>query len=66
MAVELPLFSHYGLAATLRERIFAFAASRYMGGSAEDLAQDVLLVLHEKYQGVESLEELESKLESMA
>ena len=44
--------------ARLRERITAFAASRYMGGSAEDLAQDVLLVLHEKYAGVESLEEL--------
>ena len=29
-----------------------------MGGSAEDLAQDVLLVIHEKYPGVDSLEEL--------
>jgi RNA polymerase sigma-70 factor (ECF subfamily) len=44
--------------ALLRERIVAFAASRIARESAEDLAQDVMLLLHEKYPHVESLEEL--------
>jgi RNA polymerase sigma-70 factor (ECF subfamily) len=44
--------------ALLRERIVAFAASRLAGDSAEDLAQEVLIVLHEKYAHVERLEEL--------
>lgn len=42
----------------LRERIVAFAASRMQGQSAEDLAQDVLMVLHDKYSHVERLDEL--------
>jgi len=47
----------------LRERILAFAASRMMRGSggavtAEDIAQETLLVLEEKYSHVEALEEL--------
>lgn len=42
----------------LRERIVAFAASRMQGESAEDLAQEVLMVLHDKYPHVERLEEL--------
>jgi RNA polymerase sigma-70 factor (ECF subfamily) len=42
----------------LRERIVAFAASRYARDAAEDLAQEVLVVIHEKYSQVESLEEL--------
>lgn len=42
----------------LRERIFGFAASRISRDAAEDLAQEVLLVLHEKYPQVDRLEEL--------
>ena len=42
----------------LRERIVAFAASRFMGEAAEDLAQEVLIVLHEKYPHVVELTEL--------
>jgi len=44
--------------ASLRERIVAFAASRYARDAAEDLAQEVLVVLHEKYPQVEAMEEL--------
>ncbi|MGA2574593.1 MAG: RNA polymerase sigma factor [Bryobacteraceae bacterium] len=42
----------------LRERIVAFAASRVQGDIAEDLAQEVLILLHEKYRHVDRLEEL--------
>ena len=42
----------------LRERISGFAASRISRDAAEDLAQDVLLVLHEKYPNVDRLEEM--------
>ena len=42
----------------LRERILAFAASRLGRDSAEDLAQEVLLVLHTKYPHLHSLEDL--------
>jgi len=42
----------------LRERIVAFAASRLGGDTAEDLAQEVLILLHEKYNHVNQLEEL--------
>ncbi len=42
----------------LRERIVAFAASRLQKDTAEDLAQEVLIVLEQKYQHVEALEEL--------
>lgn len=42
----------------LRERIVAFAASRLSRDTAEDLTQEVLIVLHEKYAHVERLEEL--------
>jgi RNA polymerase sigma-70 factor (ECF subfamily) len=46
------------LLAALRERIVAFAASRVARDAAEDLAQEVLLVLHERYPEVERLDEL--------
>ena len=42
----------------LRERIVAFAASHVQGDIAEDLAQEVLILLHEKYHQVDRLEEL--------
>lgn len=44
--------------AKLRERIVAFAASRSRKEAAEDLAQDTLMLLQEKYRHVERLEEL--------
>jgi RNA polymerase sigma-70 factor (ECF subfamily) len=42
----------------LRERIVAFAASRISKDMAEDLCQEVMLLLHEKYAHVEELTEL--------
>lgn len=46
------------LLARLRERIFRFAASRLQRDAAEDLAQEVLLVLHEKYAALDRVEDL--------
>ena len=43
---------------SLRERILAFATLRVSRAQAEDLAQEVLVVLHEKYAGVTELTEL--------
>ncbi len=42
----------------LRERIVGFAASRIQRDAAEDLAQEVLVLLHEKYGHLERLEDL--------
>lgn len=42
----------------LRERIVRFAASKLMKDAAEDLAQEVLMVLHEKYSGLDRVEDL--------
>lgn len=42
----------------LRERIVAFAASRMSRDAAEDLAQETLLLLHEKYGHVVLFEDL--------
>lgn len=42
----------------IRERMVAFATSHYSGEAAEDLAQEVLIVLHEKYAQVTALSEL--------
>lgn len=44
----------------LRERIVRYAASHIQGSkeSAQDLAQEVLLVLHEKYAELERVEDL--------
>ena len=44
--------------ARLRERIVAFAASHLSRDAAEDLAQEVLLLLHEKYAHLERVEDL--------
>jgi RNA polymerase sigma-70 factor, ECF subfamily len=46
------------LLAKLRERIVGFAASRMQRDAAEDLAQEVLILLHEKYGDLNRLEEL--------
>jgi RNA polymerase sigma-70 factor (ECF subfamily) len=43
---------------TLRERILAFATSRVSRDRAEDLTQDLLTVLHDKYPTVRELTEL--------
>ena len=43
---------------SLRERIVAFATSRIARDLAEDLAQEVLVVLHEKYPQVTAVTEL--------
>ncbi len=42
----------------LRERIVAFAASRLQRDVAQDVAQEVLIVLHEKYARLEKIEDL--------
>lgn len=42
----------------LRERIVAFAASRIGKEAAEDLAQDTLMVLEQRYPGVADITEL--------
>jgi len=42
----------------LRERIVGFAASRLQRDAAEDLAQDVLILLHQKYGHLDRLEDL--------
>jgi RNA polymerase sigma-70 factor (ECF subfamily) len=42
----------------LRERIVAFAASHYARDFAEDIAQEVLVILEEKYGHVTAIEEL--------
>jgi len=44
--------------ASLRERILAFATLRVSRAKAEDLAQEVLVVLYEKYGRVTELSEL--------
>ena len=46
------------LLASLRERILAFATLRVSKAQSEDLAQEVLVVLHEKYAHVTELTEL--------
>ena len=43
---------------SLRERILAFATSRVSRDQAEDLTQETLVVLHEKYPTVTDLTEL--------
>jgi RNA polymerase sigma-70 factor (ECF subfamily) len=42
----------------LRERIVSFVASRYQRDLAEDIAQDVMIVLEEKYAEVDRIEDL--------
>ncbi len=44
--------------AKLRERIVAFAASHLQRDAAEDLAQEVLMLLHEKYAHLQRPEDL--------
>ena len=54
-----PLATQRGdILAKLRERIVAFAASKVQRDAAEDLAQEVLLLLHQKYGHLDQLEDL--------
>ncbi len=57
-ATERPETVRESVLAALRERIVAYAASRLLRDVAEDLAQEVLLVIHEKYHEVRDAEEL--------
>jgi RNA polymerase sigma-70 factor, ECF subfamily len=50
--------THEEILARLRERIVAFAASHLSRDVAEDLAQEVLMLLHEKYAHLERPEDL--------
>lgn len=54
----IELVSREEILACIRERIVGFAASRMQREAAEDLAQEVLLVLHDKYPAVDSVQEL--------
>ncbi len=57
-AEKAALSSREEILQKLRERIVAFAASRLQRDAAEDLAQDVLILLHQKYGHLERLEDL--------
>ncbi|HJV49128.1 MAG TPA: sigma-70 family RNA polymerase sigma factor [Geothrix sp.] len=61
LPLALPSTAPAGRAALLsrlRERIVAFAASRFAGAHAEDLAQEVLVLIHEKYGHLDRMEDL--------
>jgi RNA polymerase sigma-70 factor, ECF subfamily len=58
MVAERTILDRDHTLALLRERIVHFAASRLSRDAAEDLAQEVLIVLHEKYAHVDRLEDL--------
>ena len=66
MTSELPIPLRDGMAvdgraeilARLRERMVAFAASRSAGAHAEDLAQEVLVLIHGKYGHLDRMEDL--------
>ena len=55
---ELAVGGRAEILARLRERIVAFAASRSAGAHAEDLAQEVLVLIHEKYGHLDRVEDL--------
>jgi RNA polymerase sigma-70 factor (ECF subfamily) len=57
-ATERPDTSRDTVLAALRERIVAYAASRLSRDIAEDLAQEVLLVIHQKYRKLREMEDL--------
>jgi RNA polymerase sigma-70 factor, ECF subfamily len=57
-SLDQPPGSREEILRKLRERIVGFAASRMQRDAAEDLAQEVLILLHEKYNHLEKLEDL--------
>ena len=56
--ISRPAVDREQILASLRERIVAFAALRLSRDGAEDVAQDVMLLLHEKYRHVTAIEDL--------
>ena len=58
VAGESPALARQAVLAALRERVLAFAASRMGRDVAEDLTQDVLVLLVQKYPAVEHAEDL--------
>jgi len=57
-SLDQALSSREEILRKLRERIVGFAASRMQRDAAEDLAQEVLILLHEKYGHLDRLEDL--------
>ena len=57
-SVDQPLSTRDEILRKLRERIVGFAASRMQRDAAEDLAQEVLILLHQKYGHLDRLEDL--------
>ena len=57
-SVEKSAGSREEILQKLRERIVRFAASKLQRDAAEDLTQEVLIVLHQKYGHLERLEDL--------
>jgi RNA polymerase sigma-70 factor (ECF subfamily) len=57
-AVPEPVAARSALLATLRERLVAFAASRHGRDVAEDAAQEVFVVIEEKYGHLTRVEDL--------
>ena len=57
-SVEKAAGSREEILQKLRERIVRFAASRVQRDAAEDLAQEALILLHEKYSHLDQLEDL--------
>ena len=58
IAVTGGVVSREEVLAKLRERIVVFAASHVSRDAAEDLAQEVLMLLHEKYAHLDCAEDL--------
>jgi RNA polymerase sigma-70 factor, ECF subfamily len=58
VAAQRAIMNRDSILTSLRERIVAFATLRVSKDLAEDLAQDVLAVLHDKYPHVVELTEL--------
>jgi RNA polymerase sigma-70 factor (ECF subfamily) len=57
-ALSAPASSREDVMMSLRERLVAFAASRHGRSSAEDLVQEVFVVLEEKYAHLSRVEDL--------
>ncbi len=57
-SAEVPKGAEEELLRRIRARIVGFAASRMQRDAAEDLAQDVLVLLHEKYSHLHRIEDL--------
>ena len=58
MTPEATTATREAILAKLRERIMGFAASRMQRDAAEDLTQETLVLLHQKYAHLDRLEDL--------